>query len=58
MLTRYRKWRNRMTCEVVMLGGFRFRVTKQRGQIIGIEMWQPTEHATTQYIYKVWKAEA
>ena len=46
---------NRLTSEVAILGGLRWRVTKQRGKIIGIERWEPTEHYDPVWIYTLWK---
>ena len=38
-MRRLHKWRNRMTCEVAELGGMKFRITHQRGKIVGLEVW-------------------
>lgn len=59
-MKRWKKWRNRLTSEVVILGGFYWRVTKQRGRIVGIERWVHIsrcgdDEPDTVYGYSVWK---
>lgn len=46
---------NRLTSEVAVLGGRHWRVTKQRGKIIGIEKWTKARDEEFTYSYEVYK---
>ena len=55
-MRRLHKWRNRMTCEVAELGGMKFRITHQRGKIVGLEVWTGP-NADGAYGYTLWKGD-
>jgi hypothetical protein len=44
-------FRNPITSETVTLSGIHFRVTRERGRIIGIEKWENVDDV---YYYHVW----
>lgn len=51
----FRKWRNRLTTEVFVLSGQRFRITRRRGRIVGLEVWAEPAEPGGAYGYVVWK---
>lgn len=49
-MRRYRAWRNRLVSEAGLINGFPFRVTRRRGKVVGIELWERDEFGVYSYM--------